>query len=118
MVFCFVRSLTGQRAADGHPDTLPRNTPDPSPACEHPAQPRHPRVVVPPVAQLHVPELHALHPAHLREPRLCVELLGGVVPGGSDRNLGKSAQVSIVSVVKEVGLLPKMTNYHHPLNAP
>ena len=70
------------------------------------------------MAQLHVPELHALHPAHLREPRLCVELLGGVVPGGSDRNLGKSAQVSIVSVVKEVGLLPKMTNYHHPLNAP
>ena len=69
------------------------------------------------MAELHIPKLHALHPTHLLEPRLCVELLSGVVPGGSDRNLGKSAQVSIVSVVKEVGLLRKITNYHHPLDA-
>lgn len=82
-----------QRAAHGHAHALPRHAPDPPCARAHPAQPRHPRALIAFVAELHLPEPHALHAAHLREPRLRVELLGGTVPGRSYWYLGERAQV-------------------------
>lgn len=54
-----------QRSTHRHSYSVPGHSADPLASCQHPTESCYPRSVVPAMAQLHLPELHALHSTDL-----------------------------------------------------